>query len=397
MKGLHKVIYPFAPDQSGAVSVLYELGGLLVVVDAGGCTGNICGFDEPRWQQQKSAVFSAGLRDMDAILGRDELLVKKMAEAAEKMDLNFAALIGTPVPATIGTDYKAVARMAEKAIGLPVLALDTNGIRWYDEGAEKAYLAIFDRFTKQDGERVPRSLGILGATPLDLGSLDAPQRMRMKLQQQGWERILCYGNGGTLSQIKSAGRTEQNLVVSPSGLAAAQSLRKRFGTPYRCEYPDLNPCWETIAKDLVGKRTLIVHQQIAANTLRKKSCSTARQMSRRQPILCKSRSFRNRRTFTSAKRMTLQILSARENTIAFWRIRHSVPQSRTTEEDSMLFRTLQYPASCRARKGLRRKEWCYERGSMHPGKGLRDCPRRRVPAFCKPDCGCASAEGKRLQ
>lgn len=35
MKGLHKVIYPFAPDQSGAVSVLYELGGLLVVVDAG--------------------------------------------------------------------------------------------------------------------------------------------------------------------------------------------------------------------------------------------------------------------------------------------------------------------------------------------------------------------------
>lgn len=270
MKGLHKVIYPFAPDQSGAVSVLYELGGLLVVVDAGGCTGNICGFDEPRWQQQKSAVFSAGLRDMDAILGRDELLVKKMAEAAEKMDLNFAALIGTPVPATIGTDYKAVARMAEKEIGLPVLALDTNGIRWYDEGAEKAYLAIFDRFTKQDGERVPRSLGILGATPLDLGSLDAPQRMRMKLQQQGWERILCYGNGGTLSQIKSAGRTEQNLVVSPSGLAAAQSLRKRFGTPYRCEYPDLNPCWETIAKDLVGKRTLIVHQQIAANTLRKK-------------------------------------------------------------------------------------------------------------------------------
>ena len=36
MKGLRKYLTPFAPDQSGAVSVLFELGGLIVVVDAGG-------------------------------------------------------------------------------------------------------------------------------------------------------------------------------------------------------------------------------------------------------------------------------------------------------------------------------------------------------------------------
>jgi len=47
MKGLRKVLTPFAPDQSGAVSVLYGLGGMTVIIDAGGCTGNICGFDEP--------------------------------------------------------------------------------------------------------------------------------------------------------------------------------------------------------------------------------------------------------------------------------------------------------------------------------------------------------------
>ena len=64
MKGLRKYLTPFAPDQSGAVSVLYELGGMLVICDAGGCTGNVCGFDEPRWFETRSAVFSAGLRDM---------------------------------------------------------------------------------------------------------------------------------------------------------------------------------------------------------------------------------------------------------------------------------------------------------------------------------------------
>ena len=111
MKGLRKYLTPFAPDQSGAVSVLYELGGMLVICDAGGCTGNVCGFDEPRWFETRSAVFSAGLRDMDAILGRDDRLVAKLADAAEKLDVTFAAVIGTPVPAVIGTDYRALERM----------------------------------------------------------------------------------------------------------------------------------------------------------------------------------------------------------------------------------------------------------------------------------------------
>ena len=95
MRGLRKYLTPFAPDQSGAVSVLYELGGIIVICDAGGCAGNVCGFDEPRWFEQKSAVFSAGLRDMDAILGRDDRLVAKLVDAAEKVEAGFAAIIGT--------------------------------------------------------------------------------------------------------------------------------------------------------------------------------------------------------------------------------------------------------------------------------------------------------------
>ena len=90
MRGLRKYLTPFAPDQSGAVSVLFELGGIVVICDAGGCTGNVCGFDEPRWFEQKSAIFSAGLRDMDEILGRDDRLVAKLADAARKVDATFA-------------------------------------------------------------------------------------------------------------------------------------------------------------------------------------------------------------------------------------------------------------------------------------------------------------------
>ena len=46
MKGLRLFLPPFAPDDAGAASVLFPLGGLVVIVDAGGCAGNISGFDE---------------------------------------------------------------------------------------------------------------------------------------------------------------------------------------------------------------------------------------------------------------------------------------------------------------------------------------------------------------
>ena len=120
MKKLLKYMSPLAPDDSGACSVLYELGGIVIICDAGGCAGNVCGFDEPRWFDKKSALFSAGLRDMDAILGRDERLIQKLVKVTEQIDAYFTAIVGTPVPAVIATDYMALKRMAEKRTGLTI-------------------------------------------------------------------------------------------------------------------------------------------------------------------------------------------------------------------------------------------------------------------------------------
>ena len=165
VRGLRKYLTPFAPDQSGAVSVLYELGGLIAICDAGGCTGNVCGFDEPRWFEQKSALFSAGLRDMDAILGRDDRLVEKLVDAASKLDVKFVAIIGTPVPAVIGTDYKALGRMCEKKLNMPVITIDTDGMELYDVGEEKAWLELFRTFAEKEmidkaSERIKPNLDI---------------------------------------------------------------------------------------------------------------------------------------------------------------------------------------------------------------------------------------------
>lgn len=296
MKGLRKYLTPFAPDQSGAVSVLYELGGMLVICDAGGCTGNVCGFDEPRWFETRSAVFSAGLRDMDAILGRDDRLVAKLADAAEKLDVTFAAVIGTPVPAVIGTDYRALERMLAKKTELPVLTVNTDGMELYDRGEEKAYLALFGRFAGEnvdvepgniektqtaescDGKRNSKNedasvdiedrprVGIIGMTPQDVSDLKAAEKIQKLYADQGL-RAVCYGMGDGLKEVKKASLTVKNVVVSPAALKAAQYLQKKFGTPYEIAYP-LAP--ELVPEmDYRGKKILIVQQQVIANAMRK--------------------------------------------------------------------------------------------------------------------------------
>ena len=296
MKGLRKYLTPFAPDQSGAVSVLYELGGMLVICDAGGCTGNVCGFDEPRWFETRSAVFSAGLRDMDAILGRDDRLVAKLADAAEKLDVTFAAVIGTPVPAVIGTDYRALERMLAKKTELPVLTVNTDGMELYDRGEEKAYLVLFGRFAGEnvdvepgniektqtaescDGKRNGKNedvsvdiedrprVGIIGMTPQDVSDLKAAEEIRKLYADQGL-RAVCYGMGDGLEEVKKASLTVKNVVVSPAALKAAQYLQKKFGTPYEIAYP-LAP--ELVPEmDYRGKKILIVQQQVIANAMRR--------------------------------------------------------------------------------------------------------------------------------
>ena len=282
-KGYREVLTPFAPDQSGAVSVFYELGGITVICDAGGCTGNICGFDEPRWFRERSAVFSAGLRDMDAILGRDERLVKKLADAAALLSKDgkdkspaFAAIVGTPVPAVIGTDFRALERMSEKKTGLPCIGIACDGMEFYDKGAEKAYLALFEKFAKKPENETDSEekglIGILGAQYMDLGGIADYDSLREYAEKESGRRAVIYGSraDGTEAFADPSSVCE-NLVVTVSGYEAAKALLAKYSVPFRCHNPLAARQILRIAEktEVAGKRILVIHEQITANSCRK--------------------------------------------------------------------------------------------------------------------------------
>ena len=133
----------------------------------------------------------------------------------------------------------------------------------YDKGEEKAYLALFEKFSDKNEESEgmndkdrPR-IGIIGMTPQDVSDLKAADKIRKVYADQGM-RAICYGMGDGLDEVRNASLAAKNVVVSPAALKAAQYLQKKFGTPYEIAYP--------LASELVpevnyqGKKILIVQQ-----------------------------------------------------------------------------------------------------------------------------------------
>ncbi|MBU1053850.1 MAG: oxidoreductase [Proteobacteria bacterium] len=237
MKGLYKVLPPFAPDYSGVCSVLFELGGIVVIHDAGGCTGNFTGFDEPRWYGSTSAVFSSGLREIDTVIGDDEKVLKKLEDAVCSLERQFVAIVGTPTTMVIGTDYAALSHILTQRTGIPALMFDTTGMNYYDYGASLAFLEIARRFVKSGPTIVEAGINIIGATPLDMGNGRQVKKLTSLLADSGFKVISCWSMGSNLDEIACSAQARLNIVVSRSGLEAARYMEREYGVPYFAGIP----------------------------------------------------------------------------------------------------------------------------------------------------------------
>lgn len=236
MATLSIYLSPFAPDYSGVSSVLFDLHTVTAMHDASGCTGNYTGYDEPRWYGSKSGIFCSGLREIDAILGDDEKLIRKMIAAAEDLQPELLAVVGSPVPMVIGSDLEGIAAELEARTGIPSLGFDTTGTAYYDKGAAMASIALLKKFTKKS-ERIARTVNILGATPLDFSLGENLEDLKSLLKEEGYQMTTCLSMGYTLEDLKRAASAEVNLAVSKTGFLIAEYMEKAYGIPYLCGLP----------------------------------------------------------------------------------------------------------------------------------------------------------------
>ncbi|MCD8232390.1 MAG: oxidoreductase [Clostridiales bacterium] len=281
----------YSSDEFGICSALYELGGMVVMHDASGCNSTYTTHDEPRWYDMDSMIFISAISEMEAIMGDDDKFIEDLVETAEELQPKFIALVGAPIPYMIGTDLEAIAAIVSERVQIPCFAFAANGMHDYTRGVSMALERIVREYAteavysgrqkgsletenhagkldrtetniypgksetgtpvfRDEQQRVqsspasnredvrkqcmaaPITVNILGATPLDFslnGSVDSIQKW---ISNQKMRMGSCLSIGCTLDNIREMGNADVNLVISAGGLAAAEILRERFGTPY---------------------------------------------------------------------------------------------------------------------------------------------------------------------
>lgn len=231
MKDLFLTLPPFAPDYGGACEAMYELGGLVLIHDASGCTVNYVSYDEPRWHDRPGAVYSSGLTEIDAVMGNDDALIDKAAAAAERLHPSFIAYVGSSVPMIVGTDMAGIAAETEARTGIPCFGFDCNGIHSYVYGAGMVLRALCERFCREKTES--RGTLVLGLLPLDDACIEATERIRKLFPD------LCASLSFdcTMKDLQEAQNAAEIVVVSAAGLPAAQYLHETYGIPYRTGLP----------------------------------------------------------------------------------------------------------------------------------------------------------------
>lgn len=253
IKNASRIISTYSADIFGVCSALYELGGMVIMHDASGCNSTYTTHDEPRWYDIESNIFISALTEAEAIFGDDDKLINEICDAAEDLEPKFIAIAGTPVPTMIGTDLKAIASVIEQRTGIPSFGFHTTGMNSYIHGASLAFETLVSRFCGAGTKKQPElSVNIIGATPLDFSVNGSIQSIKKWLSDEGFKITSCFSMGdySSLENISNSGSANVSLVISESGLAAAQRLESMFGIPYVAGVPIGKAFSEVLSKAL---------------------------------------------------------------------------------------------------------------------------------------------------
>ena len=251
MKQVVRVLSAYSADLYGVNSVLYELGGLVVMHDASGCNSTYNTHDEPRWYTMDSMIYISGLKENDVILGNDDKLIDDICEAAAETHPRFIAVTAALIPLFMSTDMKGLARIIENRTGIPTFGFTTNAMDTYVSGGNMVYKELLERSCPDDRKRCGKnrlSVNLLGVTPLDFSIVGNVEAMHEYFGSNDIDVNCCMTMGCDLDEIEAACDADVNVLCSSLAEDGALVLEEKYSTPYVAGLPTGRYCSSRLAE-----------------------------------------------------------------------------------------------------------------------------------------------------
>jgi nitrogenase molybdenum-iron protein beta chain len=182
-----------------------------------------------------ASIVSSNLTDRDIVFGGEQRLQSVIDGALKVMDADLYVVLSGCSSELIGDDTAAVVASFRQR-GIPIVYASTGGLRGNNYlGHEALCLAIVEGLLEPAQERIPNLVNVWASVPyqdtLWAGNLSVLKNLLAGL---GLKPNVLFGPAsGGLTAWKQVPAAEFNLVVSPwVGVTIAESLEKRFGTPW---------------------------------------------------------------------------------------------------------------------------------------------------------------------
>ena len=182
----------------------------------------------------QNRLFTTHMSEDDVVMGD----VTRLEEALVELDKNYAPkvifVVASSVTAVIGTDIKGVCRYMQNEVKAKLVAFEQGGFRGdYSVGLAETYKLLVRNLPQKGVAQEKGVYNIIGASAWRYRMASDIWEVKSLLSEAlGLSCNACLCCDTSVEELQAMGKAQVNIVLGNEGLAAAQYLEEKFGTPY---------------------------------------------------------------------------------------------------------------------------------------------------------------------
>ena len=228
----------FLPTPSDRMGIIWSLlavqGAIVLEYGPAGTTHYSMGLYGGLGLRFQNRLFTTHMSEDDVVMGD----VTRLEEALVELDKNYAPkvifVVASSVTAVIGTDIKGVCRYMQNEVKAKLVAFEQGGFRGdYSVGLAETYKLLVRNLPQKGVVQEKGVYNIIGVSAWRYRMASDIWEVKSLLSEAlGLSCNACLCCDTSVEELQAMGKAQVNIVLGNEGLAAAQYLEEKFGTPY---------------------------------------------------------------------------------------------------------------------------------------------------------------------
>lgn len=228
----------FLPTPSDRMGIIWSLlsvqGSIVLEYGPAGTTHYSMGLYGGLGLRFQNRLFTTHMSEDDVVMGDVTRLEDAIVELDKSYEPKVIFVVASSVTAVIGTDIKGVCRYMQNEVKAKLIAFEQGGFRGdYSVGLVETYKLLVKNLPKKDVKAEKGVYNIIGASAWRYRMASDMWEVKSLLSEAlGMKCNACLCCDTSVDELQDMGKAQVNIVLGNEGLAAAELLEAKFGTPY---------------------------------------------------------------------------------------------------------------------------------------------------------------------